>query len=156
MVSAVDPATEPGQSSELAELYNSQILAFAANVGRIGRLPVPSASATARSPLCGSTVTIDIVVENGIVADFAHEVRACVLGQASSSIMAQQIIGASIAELLAVREEMLKMLNANGAPPSGRFADLAILQPVRDYRSRQASTMLTFDAVSDAISQLAE
>jgi NifU-like protein involved in Fe-S cluster formation len=136
------------------DVYNAKILGFAGNIGRTGRLERPDASATAHSKLCGSTVTIDIAMKDGVVTDFAHVVKACALGQASSSIMAQHIVGASAEELRAVRETMLKMLKENGAPPQGRFEDLKYLEPVRDYKARHNSTMLTFDAVVDAIGQI--
>src|SRR5690606_6964388 len=114
----------------------------------------PDASATAHSKLCGSTVIVDLCMQDGVVTDFAHEVRACALGQASSAIMAENVVGASAEELRSVRELMQKMLKENGAPPEGRFADLRYLEPVRDYKARHASTMLTFDAVVDAIGQV--
>ena len=136
------------------DVYNAKILGFAGNIGRIGRLPDADASATAHSRLCGSTVTIDLKMQDGIVTDFAHEVKACALGQASSSIMAANVVGASAEELRAVRETMRKMLKENGTPPDGRFADLKYLEPVRDFKARHASTMLTFDAVVDAIGQI--
>ena len=136
------------------EVYNAKILGFAGNIGRTGRLEAPDASATAHSKLCGSTVIVDIRMEGEVIVDFAHEVKACALGQASSSIMAQNVVGATADELRAVREAMLKMLKENGAPPEGRFADLKYLEPVRDYKARHASTMLTFDAVVDAIGQV--
>ena len=136
------------------DVYNAKILGFAGNIGRIGRLAAPDASAKAHSKLCGSTVTIDLSMEGDVVTDFAHEVKACALGQASSAIMAEHVVGATAAELRAVRETMLRMLKENGAPPEGRFADLRYLEPVRDYRARHASTMLTFDAVVDAIGQI--
>jgi NifU-like protein involved in Fe-S cluster formation len=136
------------------DVYNAKILGFAGNIGRIGRLPDADASATAHSRLCGSTVTIDLKMQDGVVTDFAHEVKACALGQASSSIMAANVVGASADELRAVRETMRRMLKENGAPPEGRFADLKYLEPVRDFKARHASTMLTFDAVVDAIGQI--
>jgi NifU-like protein involved in Fe-S cluster formation len=136
------------------DIYNAKILGFAGNIPRIGRLEAPDASATAHSKLCGSTVTIDLKMQDGVVTDFAHEVKACALGQASSSIMAQHVVGASADELRTVRETMRKMLKEEGAPPEGRFADLKYLEPVRDYKARHASTMLTFDAVVDAIGQI--
>jgi NifU-like protein involved in Fe-S cluster formation len=136
------------------DVYNAKILGFAGNIPRIGRLEAPDASARAHSKLCGSTVTVDIRMDGDIVSDFAHDVKACALGQASSSIMARHIVGASAAELREVRETMLKMLKENGAPPQGRFEDLKYLEPVRDYKARHASTMLTFDAVVDAIGQV--
>ncbi|MHB2264946.1 iron-sulfur cluster assembly scaffold protein [Aliihoeflea sp. PC F10.4] len=136
------------------DVYNAKILGFAGNIERLGRLDAPDASATAHSKLCGSTVTIDLKMDGEIVSDFSHEVKACALGQASSSIMARNVVGASAEELRAVRETMRKMLKENGAPPDGRFADLHYLEPVRDYKARHASTMLTFDAVVDAIDQI--
>ena len=136
------------------DVYNAKIIEYAGNIGRIGRLEAPQASATAHSKLCGSTVTIDLVMEGSTVTDFAHEVKACALGQASSSIMARNVVGSSADELRAVRETMRRMLKENGAPPEGRFADLKYLEPVRDYKARHASTMLTFDAVVDAIDQI--
>ena len=136
------------------DVYNAKILGFAGNIGRIGRLEQPDATATAHSKLCGSTVTIDLKMHDGVVTDFAHVVKACALGQASSSIMADHVVGASAEELRTVRETMRKMLKENGRPPEGRFADLKYLEPVRDYKARHASTMLTFDAVVDAIGQI--
>ncbi|CAM5412019.1 NifU-like protein involved in Fe-S cluster formation [Aquamicrobium terrae] len=136
------------------DVYNAKILGFAGNIARIGRLDHPDASAKAHSKLCGSTVTVDLDMADGVVTDFAHEVKACALGQASSSIMARHVVGATAAELRAVRETMLKMLKENGPPPDGRFADLKYLEPVRDYKARHASTMLTFDAVVDCIDQI--
>lgn len=136
------------------DVYNRKILAFAGNIDRIGRLEHPDATATAHSKLCGSTVTIDLKMKNGVVTDFAHDVKACALGQASSSIMAQHVVGATSQELRTARDQMLKMLKENGAPPEGRFDDLKYLEPVRDYKARHASTMLTFDAVVDAINQI--
>jgi NifU-like protein involved in Fe-S cluster formation len=138
----------------LDDIYNRRILEFAADIPRLGRLPAPDASATAHSRLCGSTVTVDLAMHGDVVTDFAHEVKACALGQASSSIMAHHVVGAHADELRAVREAMRRMLKENGSPPEGRFADLAYLEPVRDYKARHASTMLTFDAVVDAIDQI--
>ena len=136
------------------DVYNAKILGFAGNIGRLGRLDAPDASATAHSRLCGSTVTVDLCMDGDRIVDFAHDVKACALGQASSAIMAEHVVGATAEELRAVRETMLKMLKENGAPPQGRFDDLKYLEPVRDYKARHASTMLTFDAVVDAIGQI--
>jgi NifU-like protein involved in Fe-S cluster formation len=139
----------------LDEVYNRRILELAGGIPRLGRLDHPDATATAHSKLCGSTVTVDLRMDGDTVTDFAHEVKACALGQASSSIMARNVIGAKADELRALRETVRKMLKENGAPPaSGKWADLAVLEPVRDYKARHASTMLTFDAVVDAIGQI--
>ena len=140
----------------ISDVYNAKILGFAGNIARIGRLDNPDATATAHSKLCGSTVTVDLKMDGEIVTDFAHDVKACALGQASSSIMAQHVVGATASELRAVREIMRKMLKENGSPPEGRFEDLKYLEPVRDYKARHASTMLTFDAVVDVIGQIEE
>ncbi len=136
------------------DIYSQRILALAANIERIGRLAQPDASARAHSRLCGSTVTVDLVMDGDVVADFAHDVKACALGQASSSVMARTVVGSSAAELRALRQTMLAMLKENGPPPEGHFAELRYLEPVRDYRARHASTMLTFDAVVDALDQI--
>ncbi|PZO75540.1 MAG: iron-sulfur cluster assembly scaffold protein [Mesorhizobium amorphae] len=136
------------------DVYNAKLLGFAGNISRIGTLDAPDATATAHSKLCGSTVAVDIKLADGVVTDFAHRVKACALGQASSAIMAEHVVGTSAEELRALRAVMLRMLKENGAPPEGRFADLRYLEPVRDYRARHASTMLTFDAVVDALDQI--
>jgi NifU-like protein involved in Fe-S cluster formation len=138
----------------LDDVYNRHILEYAGSIARLGRLDHADASATAHSRLCGSTVTVDLKMEGDVVTDFAHEVKACALGQASSSIMAKHIVGASAAELRDVRETMRRMLKENGPPPGGRFEELKYLEPVRDFKARHASTMLTFDAVVDAIGQI--
>ncbi|WP_099866012.1 iron-sulfur cluster assembly scaffold protein [Pararhizobium haloflavum] len=136
------------------DVYNSRILEFAGNIPRIGRLDDADASAMAHSKLCGSKVTIWLKMDGDEVSDFAHDVKACALGQASSSIMARNIIGSTAGELRAVREAMRAMLKEGGPPPAGRFCDLRFLEPVRDYKARHASTLLTFDAVVDAIDQI--
>jgi NifU-like protein involved in Fe-S cluster formation len=136
------------------DIYNQRILALAADIPRLGRLSAPQASATAHSKLCGSTVTVDLVMADGVVVDFAHDVKACALGQAASSIMARHVIGASADELKTTRLQMRAMLKEGGRPPEGRFAEAAVLEPVRDYKARHASTLLTFDAVVDAISKI--
>lgn len=136
------------------DVYNAKILEFAGNIPRIGVLDDADASARAHSKLCGSTVKIWLKLDGDVVSDFSHEVKACALGQASSSIMANNIIGASTEELWTVRDQMLAMLKEGGPPPTGRFSDLKFLEPVRDYKARHASTMLTFDAVVDALDQI--
>jgi NifU-like protein involved in Fe-S cluster formation len=141
-------------SAMLNDVYNKRILELAANIPRQGRLAAPDASATAHSRLCGSTVTVDLAMRDGKVVDFAHDVKACALGQASSSIMARNIIGSTPEELRHIRETVRKMLKENGSPPSGKWADIAVLEPVRDYKARHASTLLTFDAVVDAIGRI--
>jgi NifU-like protein involved in Fe-S cluster formation len=136
------------------EVYNKRIIELAGNIPRLGRLPDAQATSTAHSKLCGSTVTVDLKMEGDEITDFAHEVKACALGQASSSIMARHVVGAKADELRNLREMVRKMLKENGAPPEGKWADIAVLEPVRDYKARHASTMLTFDAVVDAVNQI--
>ncbi|HXL66311.1 MAG TPA: iron-sulfur cluster assembly scaffold protein [Xanthobacteraceae bacterium] len=139
----------------LNDVYNRRIIELAGTIPRIGRLAEPDATATAVSKLCGSTVTVDLKMKGEKVSDFAHEVKACALGQASSSIMARNVIGSTATELRALRDDMRKMLKENGEPPAtGKWSDIAVLEPVRDYKARHASTLLTFDAVVDAINQI--
>lgn len=136
------------------DVYNARILDFAGNIPRIGMLEDADAEASAHSKLCGSKVKVWLKMDGDQVADFAQDVKACALGQASSSIMARNIVGASAAELREVRETMRRMLKENGPAPEGRFADLKFLEPVRDYKARHASTLLTFDAVVDCLDQI--
>jgi NifU-like protein involved in Fe-S cluster formation len=138
----------------LNDIYNKKIIELAGNIPRLGRLADPDASATAHSKLCGSTVKVDLKMQDGVVSDFAHDVKACALGQASSSIMARHVVGSNAAELRELRETVRKMLKENGTPPDGKWADVAVLEPVREYKARHASTLLTFDAVVDAIGQI--
>ena len=136
------------------EIYNRKILSYAADIPRLERLEHPDATAVAHSKLCGSKVTVDVAMKNGVVSDFGQDVKACALGQASSSIMARHVIGATPEQLRVLRETMHKMLKEQGAPPSGEWADCEALLPVRDYKARHASTLLTFDAVVDAVNQI--
>lgn len=137
------------------DMYNARILEFAGNIPRLGRLDALDATAKAHSKLCGSTVIVDLRMENGVVSDFAHEVNACALGQATSAVMARHIIGSTEAELRALREQMIAMLKNNGPAPEGKFEDFKFFEPVRDYKARHASTLLTFDAVVDCLDQIA-
>ena len=136
------------------EIYNRKILSLAADIPALHRLPDPDATAVAHSRLCGSRVTVDLKMKNGVVTDFGHDVKACALGQASSSIMARHVVGSTGPELNALKERMYHMLKDNGPPPDGKWADLEALVPVRDFKARHASTLLTFDAVTDAVAQI--
>jgi NifU-like protein involved in Fe-S cluster formation len=138
----------------LNEVYNRRIIELAGNIPRLGRLEQPDASATAHSKLCGSTVTVDLKMDGDTVTHFSHEVKACALGQASSSIMARNVVGSNAEELRGLRETVRRMLKENGAPPAGKWSDIAVLEPVREYKARHASTLLTFDAVTAAIEQI--
>lgn len=136
------------------DIYNARLLELAANIPALGRLDAPHATAKAHSKLCGSTVTVDLKLAGGHVSEFAHVVKACALGQASSSVMARAIIGATPAELREARFAAIAMLKEGAEPPEGRFSDMKYLQPVRDYKARHASTLLTFDAVVDCLDQI--
>jgi NifU-like protein involved in Fe-S cluster formation len=142
-----------GAPAVLDDVYNKRILELAATIPRLGRLAAPDGSATAHSRLCGSTVTVDLALDGDVVVDFAHDVKACALGQASSALMAQHVVGSTTDELRRLREDVRRMLKENGPAPSGKWADVAVLEPVRDFKARHASTLLTFDAVVDAIAR---
>lgn len=136
------------------EIYNRQILGFAADIPRLQRLGAPDATAVAHSRLCGSKVTVDLAMKDGVVTDFGHEVKACALGQASSSIMARHVVGSTAGELRDIRDQMYRMLKEEGPAPTGKWAELEALLPVREFKARHASTLLTFDAVVDAVNQI--
>jgi NifU-like protein involved in Fe-S cluster formation len=136
------------------DIYNAKILEFAGNIPLTGRLDHADAEAQAHSKLCGSRVKVWLSMDGDRVDRFAHEVKACALGQASSSIMARHVLGASAAELRQAKADMLMMLKEGGEGPTGRFEDMRYLRPVRDYKARHASTMLTFDAVVDCLDQI--
>ncbi len=138
----------------LNDVYNQKILELAANIPRQGRLAHPDATARAHSKLCGSTVIVDLVMRDGKVVDFAHDVKACALGQAAASIMARNVIGATAPELRELRDRVRAMLKENGAPPKGKWAEIAVLEPIRDYKARHASTLLTFEAAAAAAAQI--
>jgi NifU-like protein involved in Fe-S cluster formation len=138
----------------LNDLYNERILELAANIPLTKRLATPDATANAHSKLCGSKVAVDLTMEGDRVTGYGQDVKACLLGQTSAAIMGQHIIGSTAPELRAVAGQMRRMLKEGAEPPSGKWADLAVLEPVRDYRARHASTLLVFDAVVDAIGQI--
>jgi NifU-like protein involved in Fe-S cluster formation len=137
--------------TQLSDLYNTRIMELAAAIPRTTRLAKPDVTATAHSKLCGSTITVDLVVRDGRVADFGQNVRACLLGQASASVVGREIVGATPAELAALAADMRAMLRDGSATPQGRWADLAVLEPVRAVKARHASTLLVFDAVEKAL-----
>lgn len=137
--------------TQLSEIYNQRILELSANIPRGERLPDADATATAHSKLCGSTVTVDVKLAGDKVTAYGQTVKACLLGQAAASVMGRNILGSSPRELREVGAVMRKMLKAGGPPPEGRWADLAVLEPVKDYKARHASTLLVFDAVESAL-----
>ena len=139
--------------ADLDDIYNTKIIELAAAIPRARRLEKPDATASARSKLCGSTITVDIRMDGERFADFGQSVQACLLGQASASIVAREIIGTSTDEFHRVAKSMRAMLKDAGPPPAGRWADLALLQPVKDYPHRHASTLLAFDAIGQALDE---
>ena len=139
---------------ELSDLYSQKILEIAANQPVPGR--VVNADATARrvSRICGSSIEVDVSVRDGRISAYGHQISACALGQTSTAIVARNIVGTPVNEFRAVRAQMTEMLRAEGPPPTGKWADLAYLEPVRDYAPRHASTLLVFDAVADALDKI--
>jgi len=135
------------------DLYSAKLLKLAANMPRAGRLAAPHASSEKVAKLCGSRVVVDVTVDGDRVADFAQEVKACALGQAAASVLGSNVVGASLGELETARKQLRAMLKDGADAPDGRFADLALLAPVKDYPARHASTMLAFEAVTDAVRQ---
>lgn len=140
--------------TSLEDLYNAKILELAANIPLSGRLDHPDATATAHSKLCGSTITVDLAMEGDRVTDYRQHVKACLLGQSSASIMGRHVIGATAAQIKDVAARMRKMLKEGGKSPSDVWPETELLEPVRTYKARHASTLLVFDAVEDAIRQI--
>ena len=138
------------QDTDLIKLYSARILALAADIPHTEKLPAPSATAKKRSPLCGSTVTVDLVTEDGKIADFGQDVKACALGQAAASVVGANIIGRTRDEIETARNELKAMLKDNGPVPSAPFSEFEVLQPARDYKNRHASILLSLDATLDA------
>ena len=140
--------------TQLSEIYSTRILELAAAIPRSARLAAPDATATAHSKLCGSTIAVDLVMDGDVIVDFGQTVRACLLGQSAAAIVGREIVGTSASEIRSVAEIMRRMLKENGPPPSGRWADLAVLEPVRDYKARHTSTLLVFEAIEKAIGEI--
>lgn len=138
----------------LSEIYNSRIIELAAQIPRAARLASPQGTATAHSKLCGSTIAVDLRLEGGRVVEFGQLVKACLLGQAAASVMGREIVGSTPEELRMVGATMRRMLKEGGEPPTGRWADLAVLQPVKDHKARHASTLLVFEAVERALAEI--
>lgn len=136
---------------ELSDLYSQKILDLAGNAVQPGRLAQADGSARKVSRVCGSVIEVDVVLRDGVIAEYGHEVSACALGQTSAAVVAREIVGTPALEFRALREAMHAMLKENGAPPTGKWSDLGYLEPVRDYRARHMSTLLVFDAVVEAI-----
>lgn len=137
--------------SDLIKLYSTRILALAADIPHLGRLAAPQATARRRSPLCGSTVTADVVVKEGRIAEFAQDVKACALGQASAAVLGSVVIGRSLTELQAARDALRAMLKEGGPVPDAPFQGYEVLLPARDYKNRHASILLALEAVCEAM-----
>ncbi|EIE48978.1 nitrogen fixation protein NifU [Salipiger aestuarii] len=136
--------------TDLIKLYSQRILALAADIPRTGRLDAPDASVKKRSPLCGSTVTVDLTISDGRVSDYAQDVKACALGQAAAAVVGGAIVGCTPAQIDAARDGLRAMLKDDGPPPPAPFADLEVLRPAQAYKNRHASIMLALDAASEA------
>jgi NifU-like protein involved in Fe-S cluster formation len=140
--------------ADLDDVYNLRILELASDIPCSDRLAKPDATASARSKLCGSTIAVDLNVTGERISGFGQDVKACLLGQATAAIVGREIVGTSFDEFHRVATTMRAMLKDGGPPPEGRWADLALLQPVKDYPHRHASTLLVFEAVDKALSEI--
>lgn len=138
--------------TDLIKLYSQRILALAADMPKTDRLPAPSATAKRRSPLCGSTVTVDVAMKDGVIADYGQDVKACALGQAAAAVVGAHVVGLDRESVQKGRDQLYRMLKEDGPVPSAPFSDLEVLQPAKDYKNRHASIMLAFDATLDALS----
>jgi len=139
---------------DLISLYSKRILALAAAIPHSERLQNPDSSATKRSPLCGSTITVDINVSHGNITDFGQDVKACALGQAAAAVLGEHVIGLTLDEARQVREDLRAMLKDSAEPPTGTFEKLKFLEPARDYKNRHASIMLAYDATVEAMESI--
>ncbi len=142
--------------ADLDEIYNTKLLELAAHIPCSERLSQPDATVTAHSKLCGSTVTVDLKMSGDRVTDYGQSVKACLLGQAAAAIVGTHVIGATASELREAGAAMRRMLMENGPPPGGRFSELELLEPVRHYKARHGSVLLTFDAIEKAIAEIEE
>ncbi len=136
-------------------LYSARLLQLAADLPRVGRLAAPDARAARTAKLCGSRVSVELCVADGVVTDFAQEVQACALGQAGAAVLGEAVVGARVEEIEAARDALAAMLKSGAAPPEGRFATLAALAPVRDYPARHASVLLAWEAAAAAAREAA-
>ncbi len=139
--------------ADLISLYSSRILALTTAIPRLGRLDAPTATVKKRSPLCGSTVTVDLVVRDGVIADYAQDVKACALGQAAAAIMGANVVGRTRAEVERARDELRAMLTEGGPVPQPPFDGLEVLKPAAEFRNRHASILLAYDATAEAFAE---
>lgn len=138
-------------TDDLVKLYSGRILALAADIPHLGRLPAPQGSARRRSPLCGSTVTADVVLKDGRVVEFAQDVKACALGQASAAVVGAVALGRSRTEVEAARDALKAMLKDGAPAPAAPFDGFEVLVPARDYKNRHASILLAIEALAEAM-----
>jgi len=136
--------------NDLIKLYSQRILALAADIPHAERLAEPTASASKRSPLCGSTVTVDLKIRDGRIADFGQDVKACALGQASAAVAGARMIGRSESEVIKARDQLKAMLKEEGPVPDAPFEGYEVLIPARDYKNRHASILLVLEAAAEA------
>lgn len=139
--------------NDLIKLYSGRILELAAEIPRTDRLDSPDASVKKRSPLCGSTVTVDIILKDGRVAEYGQDVKACALGQAAASVVGGAIVGCDAAQLTQARDGLRAMLKSDGPIPAAPFDGLEVLRPAAAYKNRHASIMLALDAACEAMEQ---
>lgn len=136
--------------TDLIKLYSTRILGLAAEIPRLGRLDTPDGTGKVRSPLCGSTVSVDLRLEDGKITDYGQDVKACALGQAAAAVVAGNVIGRTEPQVQQTRDELHAMLKQDGPPPAAPFDGLEVLQPARDYKNRHASILLALDATLEA------
>lgn len=139
--------------SDLVKLYSGRILELAADIPHLGRLPAPDGTARKRSPLCGSTVTVDLTLDGDRIADYGQDVKACALGQASASVSGRVAIGRTRDQVAQARAELEAMLKRGGPVPAAPFDGLEVLLPARDYANRHASILLALDATLAAMDE---
>lgn len=142
-----------GAQTDLIKLYSARILQLAAESPHAGRLDAPMGTARARSPLCGSTVTVDLNIEDGRISEYRQDVKACALGQASASVLGQNVLGLSRDEVQQGRDQLHAMLKEGGPTPQAPFDGLEALTPAKDYKNRHASILLGFEATLQAFDQ---
>lgn len=149
-------ASNSGTESDLLKLYSARILALATEIPLTNRLAQPDASVRKRAPLCGSTVTVELTLTDGVISDFGQDVKACALGQASASILGQHVIGRSQAEICALRDQLSAMLKNDGPVPDAPYGEYEVLLPARAFGNRHASIMLAIEATLEAMQQLSQ
>ena len=137
--------------SDLIKLYSGRILELAADVPHLGRLSAPHATSKRRSPLCGSTVTVDVELTGDRVSGFAQDVKACALGQAAAAVVGGAVLGRSATELATARDSLRAMLKDGGPVPAAPFDGFEVLIPARDYKNRHASILLAIEAATEAV-----